>query len=618
MKKRGQSPHAPSDRDTTRTVLAFASALTVAGMGLLFLMIIAFALPVFAEGGAGGPFSWKWSPAEGLFGILPMLVGSLALAGLAVVTGWPLGLALCCWLLCPDMGGPRRLRVLIAGMVRLMTAVPTVVYGFAAVFLLTPVVRAALGGTGMSWLTAGLMLGLLVLPTVVLVLNAGLGPRLERLTPGGQALGMSRLDMLATIVLPSAAPTLVSSIVLAFGRAVGDTLLPLMLAGNAPQTPEHLGSSLRALTAHMAMVTANEVGGAAYHSLFAAGAILLAINAAAGMIARRLERLARDPDLPDGPRIRSRRAGRRGPSAPPRFSGRVPLRLLAWLSALLVPAAVAVLLGYILWRGLPAFGPGLFFGRTPPLQALTGLRPVWDGIWPACAGTLCLVGLTLCLAIFPGVGCGLYLSEYAAPARRRRIGAAVDILAGMPSIVMGLFGFSLILLLRRTLFPTANTGLFLAALCLALLVLPVLVVTTREAMAAVPPRLRLAATAVGLTPARRLLHVLLPSAVRGIGGGVMLALGRAAEDTAVIMFTGVVANAGLPAGLGRKFEALSFNVYYTAAQYQDQEELTRGFGAAAVLLILAALLLAGARALENGCRRGAGWTAAGRRRREES
>lgn len=84
-----------------------------------------------------------------------------------------------------------------------------------------------------------------------------------------------------------------SSAVLGFGRAVGDTLLPLMLAGNAPQVPESLTASLRALTAHMALVTSNEVGGAAYNSLFMAGVLLLAVNAAVSLTVRRLERRER-------------------------------------------------------------------------------------------------------------------------------------------------------------------------------------------------------------------------------------------------------------------------------------------------------------------------------------
>ena len=91
--------------------------------------------------------------------------------------------------------------------------------------------------------------------------------------------------------------------------------------------------------------------------------------------------------------------------------------------------------------------------------------------------------------------------------------------------------------------------------------------------------------------------------MRGVLGGVVLAVGRAAEDTAVILFTGVVANAGLPSGLFGKFEALSFDIYYISSQYQDQQELLRGFGAAAFLLIVSCLLLAAARALERSFRR---------------
>lgn len=273
-----------------------------------------------------------------------------------------------------------------------------------------------------------------------------------------------------------------------------------------------------------------------------------------------------------------------------------PFCLAAVLLTLCLPAA---LLLSLFLKGLPSLKLSLFFGDTPPLAALLGLRPVWDGIWPAFAGTLCLVLLTVCLALFPGVGCGLFLAEYATPAQRRRIGCAVDILAGTPSIVMGLFGFTLILFLRHSLWPAANTCLLLAAGCLALLVLPVLIVTTREALEAVPSDLRLTAAALGLTRAQTLRRVLLPAARRGIWSGVILTVGRAAEDTAVIMLTGVVANAGLPAGLVAKFEALPFFIYYTAAQYQNPEELSRGFGAAIVLLALSALLLLGARMMEN-------------------
>lgn len=271
---------------------------------------------------------------------------------------------------------------------------------------------------------------------------------------------------------------------------------------------------------------------------------------------------------------------------------------LGYFAVLSILGIMATLLIFLLYKGAAALNLALFFGDTPPLQAMLGLRPVWEGLWPACAGTLGLVGLTLLLAIVPGVGCGLFLVCYASPRQRQYLDMVVDILAGMPSVVMGLFGFSLILFLRHSLMPDANTCLLLAAGCLALLVLPVLVVATREALQAVPEDLRFAAAALGIHKGAYARHILLPAASRGIGGGIVLALGRAAEDTAVILLTGVVANAGLPAGLGAKFEALPFAIYYTAAQYQNQDELSRGFGAALVLLALSAMLLLAARGME--------------------
>lgn len=272
--------------DAGRLLLQCSAAMAAGGILLLFLMIISFALPVFADGGAGGPFSWLWQPGSGHFGILPMLVGSLLLGGTGILMGWPLAFALACWLLCPEHSGSKGrgwARAFVEGLVRIMTAIPTVVYGFAAVFLLAPVIRMGLGGTGFSWLTASLMISLLILPTIVLVLQAGLGARLEEVALAGRALGFSRLELLWHVVLPESRGPLLASAILGFGRAVGDTMLPLMLAGSAPAVPGSMLSSLRTLTAHMALVTSNEVGGAAYDSLFMAGMLLLLINAAVSL-----------------------------------------------------------------------------------------------------------------------------------------------------------------------------------------------------------------------------------------------------------------------------------------------------------------------------------------------
>ena len=263
-----------------------AAGIALLGIGLLFAMIIISAVPAFLHQGEGGVFTWSWRPYQGEFGILAMLSGSVILAVSALLLAWPLSLALCCWIITSPKSP---FLVPVRGCVRLMTAIPTVVYGFAAVFLVTPLARAGLGGSGFCWLAAALVLALLVLPTMVLILEAGLAPRLEKLCPGGLAIGLDRMELLWFFVLPQSRKVLLAAVLLGAGRAFGDTLLPLMLAGNAPQVPSGLGDSLRTLTAHMALVTANEVGGAAYNSLFAAGALLLVVTAVTSLALRCLK-----------------------------------------------------------------------------------------------------------------------------------------------------------------------------------------------------------------------------------------------------------------------------------------------------------------------------------------
>ncbi|MDR1977915.1 MAG: ABC transporter permease subunit [Synergistaceae bacterium] len=279
------------------------------------------------------------------------------------------------------------------------------------------------------------------------------------------------------------------------------------------------------------------------------------------------------------------------------------LLCLSWGSGLLICGAVGTLLVFLLARGGPVFGKELFFDSTPPMDALLGLKPVWNGIWPAVMGTFFLLSLTLAFAALPGIGCGVFLACYATPKQKYRLGLAVDLLAGIPSIVMGLFGFVLIVYLRRTVLPNGTTCLLLSSFCLALLVLPSLVVGTRTALETLPRYISLTAAALGFSHGQTVWRLLLPAAGQGILGGLMLALGRAAEDTAVIMLTGVVANAGLPSGLTSKFEALPFRIYYTAAQYATQRELDLGFGAALALLLLSGSLLLCAWGFQRGLER---------------
>jgi len=267
-------------------------------------------------------------------------------------------------------------------------------------------------------------------------------------------------------------------------------------------------------------------------------------------------------------------------------------------AAAVVCAALAALVVFLGARGFPSLGRELFFGDTSPMDAIFRGAPVWDALWPAVTGTFRLLVLTMAFALLPGAASGVFLACYAGRRQKYWLGLAVDTLSGVPSVVIGLFGFVLIIFLRRVLLPGATTCLVLSAFCLATLVLPSLTAATRNALESLPPGLTVTAAALGFTHNKIVLRVLVPAAGKGILGGVILAMARAAEDTAVIMLTGAVANAGSPSGLAAKFEALPFRIYYTAAQYANPRELADGFGAALVLMFLSGGMLLIAWALQ--------------------
>lgn len=262
----------------------------------------------------------------------------------------------------------------------------------------------------------------------------------------------------------------------------------------------------------------------------------------------------------------------------------------SWFVGLGVPSVVLILVGFLVRRGAGTLGSGLLFGDTPWWPAVLGRQPVFDGLWPALVGTFFLVLGSSLVAIPLGVASGVYLAEYGKGRWSQVFSICADVLASAPSIIMGLFGFGLILLLRKTLLPDSNTCLLLSMICLALLVLPYLIRTTETALSGLPEHVRLAGPTLGLTTWQSIWHVQLPAASRGVLSGVILAVARAAEDTAVILLTGVVANAGIPGNLTDNFEAIPFEIFYLAAQHRTPAELDHAFGAALVLLALTATL----------------------------
>ena len=275
-----------------------------------------------------------------------------------------------------------------------------------------------------------------------------------------------------------------------------------------------------------------------------------------------------------------------------------------WLASVTILSVALGLVLYLWFRGGSTLGPSLLFGDVPAGTAILGERRVFDGIWPALVGTLLLVVGAALIAVPLGVASGIWLAEYGVRWWGRWFSVTTSVLAAVPSIIMGLFGFGLILLLRHTLAPQAKTCLLLSMICLALLVLPYLIRATETALTAIPQPVQLLGPSLGLSQWQSIWHIHLPAARRGIQSGIVLAVGRIAEDTAVILMTGVVASAGIPQGLTDHYEALPFTIYYLAAEHRNAGELNRAFGAALVLLCLNFLMLSLAYGLTRLSKRG--------------
>lgn len=267
-----------------RLAAIFSSLIVLALLGFLLY----FSLPLFIEGRFSELFSLHWRPFQGDFGILSMIVGTLMLAVSALLIAYPIGLGICLFI---HGLGPSRLARPLLLLVHIMTGIPTVVYGFVAVFLLVPSLRSYFDrGSGFSLLAATLTLSVLILPTIVLLINSQLQQLVPVLRLTTVALGISRVDELSRICLPAASYGLLSAAILGFGRAVGDTLIALMVAGNATQLPDSMFDSIRTLTAHIALVVSTDSQSTTYHSLFAGGLILFLTSASVNLLLHGIKR----------------------------------------------------------------------------------------------------------------------------------------------------------------------------------------------------------------------------------------------------------------------------------------------------------------------------------------
>ncbi|MBM4079172.1 MAG: phosphate ABC transporter permease subunit PstC, partial [Planctomycetes bacterium] len=229
-------------------VMAFSA---VSVLALITLFIFKEGIPLINKVGLlTFVLGTTWAPSDGQFGILPFIIGSLWVTLGALVLGAPLGLA--CALFIVEFA-PKWLSRLLKPAVELLAGIPSVVYGFMGVVLLAPVIRGHFGGPGMSVLAASVILGIMILPTVIGISVDALQAVPRAYKEGSIALGATRWQTVWRVMLPAARSGLVAAAILGMGRAVGETMAVIMVAGNSIQVPRSLLDPTRTLTSNIAL-----------------------------------------------------------------------------------------------------------------------------------------------------------------------------------------------------------------------------------------------------------------------------------------------------------------------------------------------------------------------------
>lgn len=628
----------PRLRQLRRLGQAFhaATAAAIAGVLALFFALVVTLYTIAQDSifRFGPAFLWgtRWDAVHDVFGAAPAAAGTLVTSLFALVLAVPLAVGAAIFL--SEMA-PTWLREPLAALLEVTAAVPSVVWGFWAFLILVPLMRATiepgLAATtqsgfpftgmplGQDLLTASLVVAAMIIPTIAAISRESLQavPRVHR--EAAMSLGATRWEATRLVVLKEARGGILGGIMLGLARAFGETVAVTMVIGNIYQLPTSLFSQGQTIPSQLI----NDLGGAypAERSALAELAlILLAVTLAVSALARLLIWGMKDREepswrsrfttaLPQALLTPARRLEARAASVLATRSASSPATVPAWFAAhlaraprrqrqrrwthlgmvLLLIACLAVallpflsLLATALENGGAAVVTPAFYTSEPPLACSTngGHACPLGGIGPDIEGTLILIGLASLIAIPVGLMSGIYLSEYGRGRIGRTMGFLVEVMTGVPTVLIGLFMF----LLFVSLDPDDANSALDGGLALSLIMIPIITRTTEQSLQLIPRGVREAALALGFPRHRVTVRVVLGSSRGALITGMLLAMSRAAGDTASLFLT---------AGFSRTwFTGLQWPVaslptaIFTNFDSGDPELREGAWGAALVLLAI--------------------------------
>ncbi len=274
-------------------VFLLAACVSILSVVLICVFLISNGLPAIKEVGVFKFLGGKvWKPGNEIFGILPMIVGSIYVTAGAIIVGVPIGLLTAVFMakFCPDW-----LHKILKPAFNLMAGIPSVVYGFFGLVVMVPMVREifSIPGkrvNGNSMLTASLLLGLMILPTIISVSESAIRAVPEKYYQGSLALGATHERSVFLTVVPAAKSGILAGIILGVGRAIGETMAVIMVAGNQPRMPKGALEGVRTMTANI-VIEMGYAAGLHREVLIATGVVLfvfiLIINLAFSAVKRK-------------------------------------------------------------------------------------------------------------------------------------------------------------------------------------------------------------------------------------------------------------------------------------------------------------------------------------------
>jgi phosphate transport system permease protein len=575
--------------------LCRTAALVVIGVAVL-LVVVLVSKSWLAIHTIGASFftraTWDPEPTHRVFGALAFVYGTLSTSAVAMLLAVPLGVGTAAFL---AEIAPRWLRRSVSFLVEMLAAIPSVVYGFWGLFVLGPGVQKLfdwLGGPhhgGASLLTAGLILGIMIVPYVTAVSYDSCRAVPQPQREGALALGATRWQMIWTVVLPYAQPGIVGACFLALGRALGETMAVTMLIGNRPEI--HL--SLFAAGDSIASVLANQFTEATYDLyLSALGELALllflvtiGVNSLAHLLIARVGRnwrnslswwrIRRSAEPERVHPSKQRRAFMKGVGTVARPAWR-SCRMNQIMTGVLGLCMISTLgplfliLGYLVYNGVSALN-WEFFVRLPAPVGETG-----GGMANAVYGSALLVGLATLGAAPVGLLAAIYLAEYRESWMAQVVRFIGELLAGVPSIVVGIFAYTIVVV------PLGHFSGWAGAFALGIIMLPTVLRASEEALKLVPPSLRDASYALGASQWQTVLRVTVPATMPAIVTGIFLAIARVAGETAPLLLT-ASSNQFWPISPGDFMPSLPVYIFtYAVSPYPDWH---RQAWAAALMLL---------------------------------